>query len=165
MRAAILVLAAAVAVQGRIPEPPAKVAIRVTPGRPTTVQVELTNVSSAPVDADAKVDLVVERLAGTPGPEYSSTIYTSVDPTNGQYRMLVPGEPPPRLTLAVGEVRTITVDLAGCKWSYRYIGNRTPANLRDVAESGSYSVRATLLILDHLTMPSSARPVQIRIVV
>jgi hypothetical protein len=79
--------------------------------------------------------------------------------------MVAPGKDLPRLTLAVGEARTVVVDLAECKWSYRFIGNRTPDSLGDVAESGSYRVVARLLIIDGETMPSSSRPVRIRIVV
>jgi hypothetical protein len=139
--------------------------VRVTPGRLTTLQIELANVSARPVDAMAKLEVVVDRLPGTPGPDYSSTIDTTVDPTNGHYLTVGPGKELPRLTLAAGEARTVMVDLAECKWSYRYIGNRTPDSLRDVAQSGSYRLLARLVIIDGETMPSSSRPVRIRIVV
>jgi hypothetical protein len=139
--------------------------VRVTPGRLTTLLIELANVSARPVDAMATLELVVDRLPGTPGPDYSSTIDTTIDPTNGHYLIVAPGRELPRLSLAAGEVRTIMVDLAQCKWSYRYIGNRTPESLRDVAESGSYRLVARLVIIDGETMPSSSRPVRIRIVV
>jgi hypothetical protein len=86
----------------------------------------------------------LKRDAATPGPEYSTSIWSWVDPMTGAYREIVPEGPRCRLALAVGETRPLSVDLSELRWFYQYLGNRTPERLSDVAPSGCYKLEASL---------------------
>jgi hypothetical protein len=141
---AILVAGGTSVAHGRPNDRPTALALRLVGSDRTTVQLELTNVSQLPIDHEATLVVTLERDKDTPGLEHTEVIWTSVDPMTGLYKAIAPSIPNPRLELLAGKTRTITIDLARAKWSYRYLGNRTPEDLRDVAEPGAYELTATL---------------------
>lgn len=120
------------------------VGLRVVTTDPKAVQIELTNASSRPIDAEVLMKVSLKRLDDTKGPEHAQVIYTWVDPSTGLYKLPVPGDAPARLVLAVGETRTLKVEFSKFRWSYPAIGNRTPDELRDLAESGEFDLSTSL---------------------